>query len=85
MIRNKCIQVLEQYDSTNIKKELNKYALTALANLALNSNNFQLLEGEINMINSLSLIDEFDKPIQVRLLDAAVQYVTSNANKETAE
>jgi len=81
MIKNGCIAVFEHYDPSNFKKELDKYALTSLVNLALNSKNFHLLENEINLINSLSLIDEFDKPIQVKLLNAAIDYITEEDKK----
>jgi hypothetical protein len=72
---------LESYDSKNIKKELDKYALTSLVNLALNSKNFHLLENEINMITNLSLIDDFDKPIQIKLLNSAIDYISSEDKK----
>jgi len=85
MIKNDCIKVFEQYDALNIKKELDKYALTSLANLALNSNNFYLLENELNMINTLSLIDDFDKPIQIKLLNSAIEYVTDEERKAVKE
>ena len=85
MIKNDCIKIFEQYDALNVKKELDKYALTSLANLALNSNNFYLLENELNMINTLSLIDDFDKPIQVKLLNSAIEYVTDEERKNTKE
>lgn len=83
MIKNDCIKIFEQYDALNVKKELDKYALTSLANLALNHDNFYLLENELNMINTLSLIDDFDKPIQIKLLNSAIEYVTNEETEAT--
>ncbi len=76
MIKCGCVSIFEHYDPQNKNKELDKYALTSLVNLALNSKNFYLIENEINMINNLSLIDDFDKPIQVKLLNSAIEYIT---------
>ena len=42
------------------------------------SKNFYLLEGQDNVINSLSLINESDKPLQVKLVEAAITYIISD-------
>jgi hypothetical protein len=37
------------------------------------------MENETNMVNSLSMIDECDKPLQIRLLKSATEYVLDNS------
>lgn len=47
----------------------------SLVNLGLNVQTYYLIEGQFNMVNSLSLLDECEKPLQVRILKSALDYV----------
>ena len=51
-----------------------------MVNLGLNVSTYYLIEGQFNMVNSLSLLDECEKPLQVRILKSALDYVTDIKN-----
>lgn len=57
-----------------IDEGLSKEALICLINLGLNPLNFPLVENIPNIITSLNLIEECDKPLQIKLLETACHY-----------
>ena len=63
----------------------NKEAIISLINIGLNAKNFPLMENQINVINSLQLIKECDKPLQTKLLEAASHYVLDIKSEEGQE
>jgi hypothetical protein len=75
LLLNDCIEIFELLPGGRMEKEPNKYSYISLLNLSLNPKSFKYLEKQINMINSLSLIDEVNKITQVKILFSAFTYL----------
>ena len=57
-------------------------SLIGLINIGLNFSNFYLIENEENFVNQLTLIKECDKPLQIKLLQAVIEYINDNQKEE---
>ena len=77
LIKHGCMKIFECLSPADYKKEFDKYQLTSLVNLALHPKTFNLIEDEMSVIYSLSLVDEFQENVQIKLLDAAIDYLAS--------
>lgn len=77
LIKNGCMKIFECLSPADYKKEFDKYQLTSLVNLALHPKTFYWIESEMSVIYSLSLLDEFQENVQIKLLDAAIDYLVS--------
>ncbi len=85
LIRNDCIKIFEFLLHANQVQDNSVSQLLSLVSLGLNAKNFYLIESEVNMVNQLSLIDECERPLQIALLSAAVQYVLDTAYERRAD
>lgn len=76
---NNSIEKIREKDKIGkqVDEGLGKEALICLINLGLNPLNFPLLENIPNIITSLSLIEECDKPLQIKLLETSCHYFLS--------
>lgn len=77
LIKHKLIEICNNIN--------NKESLISLINIGLNSKNFILIENQKNIINSLELIKECDKPLQTKLLESASHYVLENKSEDNTE
>ncbi|EGR29575.1 hypothetical protein IMG5_153470 [Ichthyophthirius multifiliis] len=79
LIKNECIRIFELilHRESKIQEISQKHMLNSMIQLGLNPNNFSLIENQVNMVNSLSMVNECEKPLQIKLLKAATNYVVS--------
>ena len=78
-----CHENLIKHKLIDICENLNyKEAIISLINIALNSKNFTLIENQTNVINTLELVKECDKPLQTKLLESASHYVLESKTIE---
>ena len=77
LIKHRLIDICDNINS--------KESIISLINIGLNSKNFALIENQANLINSLELIKECDKPLQTKLLEAASHYVLESKPEESQE
>ncbi|KAM3134586.1 hypothetical protein pb186bvf_013228 [Paramecium bursaria] len=87
LIQNGAIKIFEQIinKKESMQQDTSHQQVVSLVNLGLNSKTYHLIENQLNMVNSLSLLDECEKPLQIKLLRAALEYVvdeqsTNNKN-----
>jgi len=50
----------------------------------LNPRTYALIENQLNMVNNLSLLDECEKPLQIRLLKSSLEYVIDNSSQNVS-
>ncbi|CAD8106012.1 unnamed protein product [Paramecium primaurelia] len=83
LINNEAIRIFEQIvnKKESIQQDTSHQQVVSLVNLGLNPRTYALIENQLNMVNLLSLLDECEKPLQIRLLKSSLEYVIDNSSQ----
>ncbi|EAR95231.2 hypothetical protein TTHERM_00378950 (macronuclear) [Tetrahymena thermophila SB210] len=85
MIKNDCMKIFELIlnKEDQLQDTQQNHMIISMIQLGLNHKNFHMLENDINLVNSLSMVNECEKPLQVRLLQIATFYILDNSQDTT--